>query len=151
MEKAVEFCLPNQDGIEVSLKSFLGKNVIVYFYPKDDTSGCTKEACDFSSELETFEKLDAVVIGISPDNQKSHKKFIEKYDLKVILLSDEKKEIAKKYGVEQKKYMYGKEFMDIVRTTFLIDKNGFLIKKWDKVKVDGHIDAVKEELEKLKS
>jgi len=140
--KAPAFSLKNADGKKVSLKDFLGKRVVLYFYPKDMTSGCTKEACDFKDSLPNFSKLDAIIIGISADTADMHKKFIQKYGLPFELLSDETKEIIQKYGVWKEKSMYGKKYMGIERTTFLIDENGYITKVFSKVKVAGHIEEV---------
>lgn len=141
-KKAPAFSLKNALGKKVSLKDFLGKKVILYFYPKDMTSGCTKEACDFKDSLPNFSKLDAVIIGISADSADMHKKFIQKYDLPFELLSDETKEVVEKYGVWKEKSMYGKKYMGIERTTFIIDEKGIVKKVFAKVKVAGHIEEV---------
>jgi peroxiredoxin Q/BCP len=140
--KAHEFCLPDHGGKRVCLSDFKGKWVVLYFYPKDNTSGCTKEAKDFSDRIEEFKKLNAVVIGVSPDSVKSHEKFKEKHDLKVILLSDEEKEVLRKYGVWQLKKMYGREYYGVVRSTFLMDPKGEIVHEWRNVKVKGHVDEV---------
>lgn len=146
--KAPSFKLKNQDDKYVSLSDLKGKPVVLYFYPKDDTSGCTKEACNFRDEFPKFGKLKAKIIGVSADSVKSHKKFAEKYDLPFDLLSDEKKEMLEKYGVWQEKSMYGRKYMGIVRTTFIIDEKGKISKIFPKVKVEGHnqevMDALKE-------
>jgi peroxiredoxin Q/BCP len=138
----------NQDGEVISLNDFKGKNVVVYFYPKDDTPGCTKEACNFRDEFPKFAKLNAVIIGISPDSPESHTKFRNKYNLQFDLLSDEKKEIVKKYDVWKEKNMYGKKYMGVERTTYLIDAEGKIAKIFPKVKVENHnqeiIAALKE-------
>ncbi len=147
-KKAPEFNLKNQDGETVSLKDFKGKNVVLYFYPKDNTSGCTKEACNFRDEFPKFNKVDAVILGVSPDSVASHKKFSEKYDLPFNLLSDEEKNVLGEYGVWQEKSMYGKKYMGVVRTTVIVDENGRIKKIFPKVKVDGHN---KEVLEALKN
>jgi len=146
-KEAPNFCLPDENGNNVCLKDFRGKWVVLYFYPKDNTPGCTKEALDFSERLGEFEKLNAVVIGISPDSTTSHKRFKEKKGIKVKLLSDTEKEVIKKYGVWQLKKMYGREYYGVVRTTFLIDPEGKVAHIWKKVKVKGHADKV---LEKVK-
>ncbi len=148
-KKAPEFCLPNQDEVEVCLRDFKGKWVVLYFYPKDNTPGCTTEACDFTAAFPEFLNLDAVILGVSPDSPKKHRNFIEKKDLSITLLADEEKELAKLYDVWQLKKFMGKEYMGIVRSTFLIDPKGNIAKIWDKVKVKGHVQSVKEELEKL--
>ena len=145
-KKAPSFALKDQTGEVISLDSLKGKNVVLYFYPKDDTSGCTKEACNFRDELPKFSKLDAVILGVSPDSVESHRKFAEKYKLPFSLLSDEKKEICKKYGVWQEKSMYGKKYMGVVRTTFIINDKGIIKKIFPKVKVDEHNTEVMEAL-----
>ena len=148
-DKAPDFCLPNQDEIEICLRDFKGKWVVLYFYPKDNTPGCTTEALDFTQNIEEFEKLNAVVVGISPDSPKKHKNFIEKKNLKVILLSDENKEVLKLYDVWKLKKMYGKEYMGVVRSTYLIDPDGIIKQIWTNVKVKGHVQKVKETLKEL--
>ncbi|MCX7797343.1 MAG: thioredoxin-dependent thiol peroxidase [Melioribacter sp.] len=148
-KKAPNFTLKDQDGKKVSLKDFLGQKIVLYFYPKDMTSGCTKEACDFRDNFPNFEKINVVVIGVSPDSVDSHKKFKEKYNLPFILLSDEKKEVIQKYGVWKEKSLYGKKYMGVERTTFIIDENGKILKKFPKVKVDGHVEEVLEVLEAI--
>src|SRR3989338_239909 len=141
--KAPEFSLPASSGKEVSLKDYKGKaRVILYFYPKDDTPGCTVEACGFRDAVKRFEKEDAVVLGVSPDGDASHKKFIEKFKLPFILLSDEDKKVCQAYGVWVKKSMYGKEYMGVARTTFVIGKDGRIEKIFEKVKPEGHTDEV---------
>lgn len=147
-KKAPDFSLENQDGKKISLKDFTGKKVVLYFYPKDDTSGCTKEACSFSENLPKFSKIDAVILGVSPDSVKSHKKFSEKYKLKIDLLADEDKKVIEKYGVWKEKSMYGRKYMGVERTTFVIDEKGKIKTIFNKVKVDGHD---KEVLEALKN
>ena len=150
-DRAPDFCLPNQNDQEVCLRDLSGKWVVLYFYPKDNTSGCTREAVDFTSHIENFEEMGAVVIGISPDSTKSHRSFIEKKELKLQLLSDGKHEVLEKYGVWQLKKMYGKEYMGVVRSTFLLNPNGKVAHVWRKVRVKGHVDEVLETLKKLKS
>jgi peroxiredoxin Q/BCP len=145
-KKAPSFALKDQTGEVISLDSLKGKNVVLYFYPKDDTSGCTKEACNFRDELPKFSKLDAVILGVSPDSVESHRKFAEKYKLPFSLLSDEKKEVCDKYGVWQEKSMYGKKYMGVVRTTFIIKEKGIITKIFPKVKVDEHNAEVMEAL-----
>lgn len=145
--KAPSFSLPSIDGKNVSLKDFHGKKVVLYFYPKDMTSGCTQEACDFRDSFPNFKKLKSVVIGVSPDSIESHRKFIDKYDLPFILLSDEKKDVLKKYGVWKEKSMYGKKYMGVERTTIIIDEEGKVLKVFEKVKVAGHIDKLLKVLE----
>lgn len=145
-KKAPDFSLENQDGKKISLKDFTGKKVVLYFYPKDDTSGCTKEACSFSENLPKFSKIDAVILGVSPDSVKSHKKFAEKYKLKFDLLADEDKKVVEKYVVWKEKSMYGRKYMGVERTTFIIDEKGKINKIFYKVKVDGHDKEVLEAL-----
>jgi len=143
-DKAPEFCLPDANNKEVCLKDFRGKWLVLYFYPKDNTSGCTKEAVDFTSYFKDFKKINAAVVGVSPDSVASHVGFIDKHNLKIILLSDPGHEVLKEYGVWQKKSMYGREYYGVVRTTFVIDPKGTIKQKWEKVKVAGHADVVKE-------
>ena len=145
--QAPNFCLSNQAGENVCLKDFIGKWVVLYFYPKDNTSGCTQEAIDFTEIIDEFEQMDAVVLGISPDSVKSHQNFIAKHDLKVVLLSDPEHSVLEQYGVWQKKTMYGREYMGVVRSTYLIDPQGVVRDVWEKVKVTGHADAVKCQLQ----
>ena len=145
-KKAPDFNLKNQDGETISLKDFKGKKVVLYFYPKDNTSGCTKEACNFRDEFPKFKNVDAVILGVSPDSVASHKKFADKYDLPFNLLSDEEKKVLEQYGVWQEKSMYGKKYMGVVRTTVVIDENGKIRKIFPKVKVDGHNKEVMEAL-----
>lgn len=145
-QKAPNFKLKNQNGELVSLDSLKGRNVVLYFYPKDDTPGCTKEACSFRDEFPKFNKLNAVILGVSPDSVESHKKFIAKYKLPFDLLSDEKKDVLEKYGVWKEKSLYGKKYMGVVRTTVIIDKEGKIKKIFPNVKVDGHSEEVMEAL-----
>lgn len=145
-KKAPDFSLLNQDEKKISLKDVIGQKVVLYFYPKDDTSGCTKEACSFSDDLPKFTKIDAVIFGVSPDSVKSHKKFSEKYKLKFDLLADEEKKVVEKYGVWKEKSMYGRKYMGVERTTFIIDEKGKIKKIFNKVKVDGHSKEVLESL-----
>jgi peroxiredoxin Q/BCP len=140
--KAPEFTLPSDGGKEISLKDFRGKKVVLYFYPKDDTPGCTKEACSFNENLARLGKKGAVVLGISADSPVSHKKFIDKYDLSFPLLSDESKSVIKAYNVWKEKSMYGKKYMGIERTTFIVDEKGMIAHIFEKVKVEGHTDEV---------
>lgn len=147
--KAFGFCLPNQDGDEVCLRDFKGRWLVLYFYPKDNTKGCTLEAIDFTLSLGDFDAMDARVIGVSPDSIKSHQNFCIKHDLKVTLLSDPEHEVLEKYGAWQLKKMYGREFYGVVRSTFLIDPAGKIAHMWPKVKVKGHVDAVKQKLSEL--
>lgn len=140
--KAPEFSLPDQDGKRVTLKSFKGKQVVLYFYPKDDTSGCTKEACDFRDSLASITKAGAVVVGVSKDGQAAHQKFIAKYGLPFALLSDEDAAVCTAYGVYKEKSMYGRKYMGIERSTFVIDATGRIKALFRKVKVPGHVDEV---------
>lgn len=141
-KKAPSFSVFDSNGVKVSLNDFKGRKLVLYFYPKDNTSGCTKEACDFRDFFPDFKKLKAAVIGISPDSVESHKKFVQKLNLPFILLSDEKKEVVRKYGVWKEKSMYGKKYMGVERTTFIIDEEGKIVKIFPKVKVDGHVEEV---------
>ena len=146
--KAPDFTALDQNGEKVKLSSFKGKkSVILYFYPKDMTPGCTTQACDFRDQQKKVKP--PVVLGVSIDSQERHQKFIEKYDLPFTLLADTDKKVVEKYGVWQKKKLYGKTFMGIVRTTFLIDKSGTVRKIFPKVKVKNHIEEVLAELKKL--
>jgi len=148
-DMAPEFCLLDKDNKKVCLKDFKGKNVILYFYPKDNTPGCTTEAIGFTTILKDFQALDAVVIGVSPDSPASHAKFIEKKDLKVILLSDEDKEILKAYGAWGLKKFQGKTYKGVIRSTFLINASGKIAHIWPKVSVNGHAEEVKFKLIEL--
>jgi peroxiredoxin Q/BCP len=141
-KKAPAFEMVGDDGKAVKLSAFKGKPVVLYFYPKDDTPGCTVEAKDFSCLVDQFEKAGAVVIGVSPDDQKSHKKFKDKHELTIKLASDTDQAVANAYGVWVQKSMYGKTYMGVERSTFLIDKTGKVAKAWHKVKVPGHAEAV---------
>lgn len=145
-KKAPDFSLLNQDEKKISLKDYLGKKVVLYFYPKDDTSGCTKEACNFRDEFPKFTKTKAVILGVSPDSVKSHKKFAEKYDLNFDLLADEEKKVVEKFEVWKEKSMYGRKYMGVERTTFIIDEKGKIKNIFNKVKVDGHNKEVLEAL-----
>lgn len=145
-DKAPDFSLVNDKGEKVSLKDFRGKKVILYFYPKDDTSGCTKEACSFRDNIRIFEKKNAVVIGVSKDNTASHQKFKKKYDLPFTLLSDENLGMLKDYDVWKEKSMYGKKYMGIERTTYIIDEKGKILDIFKKVKVDGHTEEILDKL-----
>ena len=148
-DKVPSFKLKNQDGKTISSSDIKGKPIVLYFYPKDNTSGCTKEACNFRDEYPKFGKMKAEIIGISADSVESHKKFIEKYKLPFNLLSDEKKEVVEKYGVWKEKNMYGRKYMGIVRTTFIIDASGKISNIFPKVKVDKHNQEVMEALKEL--
>jgi len=145
-KEAPGFSLPNQNGDLVKLSDFRGKKVVLFFYPKDMTSGCTVEACDFRDRLAEFNELNVVVLGVSPDDEKSHQKFIEKEGLTFDLLADMEKEVCQAYSVWQEKSMYGKKYMGVNRSTFLIDENGIVQKEWRNVKVPGHVAEVKEQV-----
>ena len=139
--KAPDFSGKNQDGKSVKLSSFKAKkNIVLYFYPKDMTPGCTTEACDFKDQFKKFKNT--TILGVSVDSPERHRKFIDKYDLPFELIADENKKIVNKYGVWREKKLYGKTFMGIVRSTFIIDKNGVIQKIFSKVKVKGHVDEV---------
>ncbi|PLY13082.1 MAG: thioredoxin-dependent thiol peroxidase [Sulfurimonas sp.] len=146
---APEFCLPNQDDVEICLRDLKGKWIVLYFYPKDNTPGCTTEACDFSDAAPDFSNLNAIIIGVSADSTAKHRNFIEKKDLSITLLSDESTTMLQDYGVWQLKKNYGKEYMGIVRSTFIIDPKGVIKAIWEKVKVKDHAKEVKEKLEEL--
>ena len=141
-KKAPAFSLPDSDGNIISLKDFLGQKVILYFYPKDMTSGCTKEACDFKDSFPDFKKIKAVILGVSKDSSKSHIKFRDKYELPFALLSDEATKVIQKYDVWKEKTMYGRKFEGIQRTTFIIDEKGMIEKIYSKVKVNGHVEQI---------
>lgn len=143
-DTAPDFILPTSEGGDVSISGLKGRIVVLYFYPKDNTSGCTKEACTFRDFKSEFDKLGAVIYGVSPDSLKSHDSFINKFELNFPLIADTKREAAEKYGVYVLKKMYGKESKGILRSTFVIDKDGKIAKIWRQVNVDGHIDAVLE-------
>jgi peroxiredoxin Q/BCP len=146
-KKAPSFKLKNQDGKIISLNDLKGKKVVLYFYPKDDTPGCTKEACSFRDEFPKFGDLNAGILGVSPDSAESHKKFIAKYKLPFDLLSDENKEVVEKYEVWKEKNNYGKKYMGVERTTYIIDEIGLIKKIFNHVKVDGHSAEIQEALE----
>lgn len=146
---APEFCLPNQDDVEICLRDLKGKWIVLYFYPKDNTPGCTTEACDFSEAAPDFSALNAVILGVSADSTAKHRNFIEKKDLNITLLSDEEKEMLQAYGIWQMKKNYGKEYMGIVRSTLIIDPKGVVKALWKNVKVKDHARVVKEKLEEL--
>lgn len=147
-KKAPDFSAVDQNGKKIKLSSFRGKkNIVLYFYPKDMTPGCTTEACDFRDQFKKFKNTE--ILGVSIDSPERHQKFIEKYDLPFTLISDEDQKVVNKYGVWQEKKLYGKKFMGIVRSTFIIDKSGVVRKIYPKVKVKGHIDEVLEVLKEL--
>lgn len=141
-DTAPSISLPRNGGEVVNLSDFSGKNVVLYFYPRDDTSGCTKEAIGFTENLDAFDGLNTVILGVSKDSVKKHDKFVAKHDLKIALLSDEEGDVCERYGVWVEKSMYGKKYMGIERATFLIGADGKIAEVWRKVKVPGHVDAV---------
>lgn len=140
--KAPDFTTRDQNGDKVKLSDFKGQRVVLYFYPKDDTPGCTKEACSFRDADDVFKKEGIKVFGVSTDDEKSHQKFINKFSLPFDLLADTDKDIVEKYGVWGEKSMYGKKYMGTLRKTFLIDENGKIVKIFDKVNVSEHADEV---------
>ncbi|HPC40409.1 MAG TPA: thioredoxin-dependent thiol peroxidase [Spirochaetota bacterium] len=146
---APDFSLPDASGNMVSLSTFRGSWLILYFYPRDNTSGCTLEAVDFTDRVNDFKTLRASILGISPDTVDSHRKFIEKQGQGITLLSDSERRVVKEYGVWQIKKLYGKESYGVVRSTFLIDPEGIIRQVWEKVKVNGHADEVMESLRKM--
>jgi peroxiredoxin Q/BCP len=149
--KAPEFCLPNQDETEICLRDLKGKWIVLYFYPKDNTPVCTTEACDFTEAIEEFERLNAVILGVSPDSPKKHRNFIDKKELGITLLSDEDKEVLQVYDVWKLKKMYAREYMGVVRTTYIIDLKGVIVEGWTNVRVKGHIEKVKKRLKELQA
>ncbi|WP_032122699.1 peroxiredoxin [Clostridium amazonitimonense] len=148
-ELAPDFELIGSDEKKHSLKEYKGKNIVLFFYPKDNTPGCTIEAGDFRDKVEAFKDLNTVILGVSRDSLKSHDKFITKLSLSYVLLSDESEEVCNLYGVLKDKNMFGKKVKGIERSTFIIDKNGLLIKEYRKVKVNGHADQVEEFLKTI--
>lgn len=141
-DKAPDISLPRDGGEIVNLSDFAGKKVVLYFYPKDDTPGCTKEAIGFTENVDAFAELDTVILGVSKDSVKKHDKFVAKHDLKIALLSDEEGDVCERYGTWVEKSMYGKTYMGIERATYLIDAEGKIAQAWRKVRVPGHVDAV---------
>lgn len=148
-QTAPDFTLPRDGGGEVTLSDHKGQIVVLYFYPRDDTSGCTKQAVGFTENLAEFEAAGAVVLGVSKDSVAKHDKFRDKHELGVILLSDEDSDVCERYGVWAEKSMYGKKFMGIERSTFVIDRQGNIAQTWRKVKVPGHVDEVLETVKTL--
>lgn len=146
-----DFCLPNQDEEEICLRDIKGKWIVLYFYPKDNTPGCTTEACDFTAAVPDFTDLDAIILGVSPDSPEKHRKFIEKKELGITLLADEEKELCNQFGIWQLKKFMGKEYMGVVRSTFIIDPDGKIAANWTKVRVKEHVDAVKAKLQELQN
>ncbi len=150
-DKAFEFCLPDAEGKEVCLRDFRGRWVVLYFYPKDNTPGCTTEALEFTQLLDEFDKLNAVVVGVSKDSVESHRRFVQKHGLRVILLSDTERKVIEAYGVWQLKKRYGRESYGVVRSTFLIDPEGRIAHVWRNVRAKGHAAKVLERLKELAS
>jgi len=150
-EKAPEFCLSNQDEVQICLRDLKGQWIVLYFYPKDNTPGCTTEACEFTESQDEFSNLDAMIIGVSPDSPKKHRNFIEKHKLGITLLADEEKDMLQEYGVWQMKKNYGKEYMGVVRSTYIINPKGEIAALWTKVRVKNHVDTVREKLKELVS
>lgn len=161
--KAPNFCAVNQDDVEICSRDILGKWIVLYFYPKDLTPGCTTQACDFTEALPQFDDLDAVILGVSPDDTEKHRKFIDKKDLQITLLSDVEKKMCEDYGVWQLKKFMGKEYMGVVRSTFIINPKGEIAAVWEKVNVRKkktvkgekieilHVNEVKEKIEELQA
>lgn len=162
-QKAPDFCAPNQDDIEICSRDLKGKWIVLYFYPKDLTPGCTTQACDFTEQEPEFDDLDAIILGVSPDDSAKHRKFIEKKELSITLLADTDKKMCEDYGVWQLKKFMGKAFMGVVRTTFIINPNGEIAAVWPKVSVRKkktvkgekieilHVTEVREKLQELQS
>jgi peroxiredoxin Q/BCP len=148
-KKAPAFTLEDQDGATVSLNDFNGRWIVLYFYPKDDTPGCTTEACEFTEGIQDFKSLDAVILGCSPDPPEEHRKFIAKYDLAVRLLSDPNHEVMEAYGAWGEKNMYGKITVGVIRSTVIIGPDGKVAHRWKRVKAKGHADKVRERLQQL--
>ncbi len=162
-EKAPSFCIPNQDEVEICLRDLVGRWIVLYFYPKDNTPGCSTQACDFTKQEPMFDDMDAVILGVSADSPQKHRNFIQKKELDITLLADEEKSTCEAYGVWQLKKMAGREYMGIVRSTFIINPDGVVVATWDKVrvrkkkKIDGeqiellHVDEVREKLKELQN
>jgi peroxiredoxin Q/BCP len=148
-DRAPEFKMPTDDNSSVSLADYHGQSLIIYFYPKDDTPGCTKQACSFTESLSQFNNLNCAILGVSKDSVAKHQKFKTKHNLTFLLASDENTDVCERYGVWTEKSMYGKKYMGIERTTFLIDGDGVIQQIWNKVKVPGHIEEVLREVDNL--
>lgn len=148
-ELAPDFTLPASTGKNISLSDFRGRKIVLYFYPKDNTPTCTTESCDFRDYNGKFARAKAKVIGISPDEVKSHLNFIDKYELPFPLLADTEHKVCEQYGVWQEKSMYGRKYMGVVRSTFLIDEEGKLVREWRSVKVKGHVEEVLEAVKEI--
>jgi thioredoxin-dependent peroxiredoxin len=149
-DKAPDFSLTDQDDKAARLQDYKGKWVVLYFYPKDDTPGCTTEACEFTAAVEDLGVLDAAVLGVSPDSPASHRKFAAKHGLKVRLLSDPQHQVLEMFGAWQEKSMYGKKYMGVKRSTFLIDPQGKVAFVWPEVSVKDHVEAVRQKLTELR-
>ena len=149
-QPAPDFTCATDRGGEMTLSDLHGQYVVLYFYPKDDTPGCTKEACGFNDALQDFKSLNAEIVGVSKDTVSKHDKFKDKYGLNFTLISDENGDVCEKYGTWVEKNMYGRKYMGIERATFLINPDGTIAKIWRKVKVKGHVDEVQSEIENLK-
>jgi peroxiredoxin Q/BCP len=150
-KKAPALGVPDQDGKTVKLDDYAGKWLVLYFYPNDDTPGCTTEACDFTNGLKDFEKLDAAIVGCSPNSEESHRKFIAKYKLKVRLLSDPSHAVLEKYGAWGEKVLYGRKSLGVIRSTVIVDPAGKVAHHWARVKSAGHAEAVREKLKELRA
>jgi thioredoxin-dependent peroxiredoxin len=148
-DDAPDFCLPDKDRNTVCLRDLRSKWVVLYFYPKDNTSGCTLEAIDFTRELDDFKSMNTVILGVSPDSPESHCRFYDKHNLKVTLLSDTEKEVLQQYGAWGTKKMYGKEYEGVIRTTCLVTPDGKIAKVWSNVKVNGHVSEVMDTVKSL--
>ena len=148
-DQVPEFSLEADDGTVVTRDSLMGKNVVLFFYPKDNTTGCTREACDFREAFPRFGKIDAMVIGVSPDSLESHRKFKKKYELPYLLLSDEDHRLADNFGIWKEKSMYGRKYMGFERTTVIIDRKGRVARIFPKVKIPGHTQEVEKSLREL--
>lgn len=150
-ESAPEFSAIDQNEVELSLREYRGKWLVLYFYPKDDTPGCTTEACEFTEGIESFKDIDAEILGCSPDKPEKHRKFIEKYSLKLRLISDPQHSVMAPYGAWGEKILYGKPKIGTIRSTFIIDPDGKIAHRWKSVKAKGHAEKVRERLQKLQS
>jgi peroxiredoxin Q/BCP len=150
-KKAPPFTAPDQDGKTVKLDEYKGQWLVLYFYPNDDTPGCTTEACDFTNGIKDFEKLDAAILGCSPNTEESHRKFIAKYKLKVRLLSDPSHAVLEKYGAWGEKVLYGRKSLGVIRSTVIVDPAGKVAHHWARVKSAGHAEAVREKLKELRA
>jgi len=148
-EQAPNFSLEADDGTTVTRDSLAGKNIVLFFYPRDNTTGCTQEACDFRDAFPRFGKIDAVVIGVSPDSLESHRKFKKKFDLPYLLLSDENHQLADNFGIWKEKSMYGRKYMGFERTTVIVDRKGRVVRIFPKVKIPGHIQEVEKTVREL--